>query len=86
MFIQWNVSINAVSKILIIFGSVRIVHRKLTVTDVSDFGAGSVFVPVRAATSRLFSRVSTIFKHQVLHSHFADMAKAAIDDKMVFID
>ena len=85
MFIQWNVSINAVSKILIIFGSVRIVHRKLTVTDVSDFGAGSVFVPVRAATSRLFSRVSTIFKHQVLNGHFNDKTAVVIKQKMDFV-
>ena len=40
MFIQWNVWIQAVSKILIILRGMLIVHRKLTLTNVSDLGAG----------------------------------------------
>ena len=59
MFIQWNVWNKAVSKIIIIFGSARIVHLKLTVADVSDLGADDVFAP--GATARAaFSTVPTV--------------------------
>ena len=57
MFIQWNVWNKAVSKILIIFGSARIVHLKLTVADVSDLGAGHCwYLPLVAKGDKKFSK------------------------------
>ena len=73
-------------KVFIISWCMRTVHSILTAADLNDLSAGSVFAPARAGTCRLFSRISTLFKLKVLHSHFADMATAAIGDKMVFID
>lgn len=76
-------------KILIIFGHTQIVHRKLTVTKINDLGAYYVFVPTTAKLSRLFNRlygrVSTIFKHQVLNGHLNDKTAVVIKQKMDFV-
>ena len=67
----------------------RIVHRKLTVTDINDLGAGDIFalaitVPYRLL-NRLYSLVSTVFEHQVLNGHFTDVTVETIEDEMVLV-
>jgi len=59
-------------------------HRKFTVTDINDLGAGNVFTPTAAAScrllDRLYRRISTIFEHQVFDRHFTDVTTQTIKD------
>ena len=77
-------------KILIIFGRVRTVHCKLTSAHINDLGAGDVFAPTTTAPcsplNRPYSRVSTIFKHQVFDRHFTDVTAMTIKHEMILVD
>ena len=71
-----------VSKIFIVLGSVRTIHRKLTITDVNNLGASDVFASATTTPwrllNRIYTRVSAILEYQVLHSHYTDVTAITI--------
>ena len=49
-------------EVFIVLWRMRTVHRKLTVTDINDLGAGNVFTLTATAPCRLLNRIHDNFK------------------------
>ena len=76
-------------EIFVIFRRMRILVRKLTITDISDLGADDVFASTATTPfrilNRLYSHVSTIFEHKVSDGHFTNVTTQTIKHQMVLI-
>ena len=65
----------------------RTVHYRLTTARINDLSAGNVSAAPTTKQCRilhrLYSRISTVFKHQVFYSRYTNVTKQTIKNEMV---